>query len=490
MSAANDAVKAVADGLNTGRQSGPDGAAARGGAGPAASRGLLTVLFIGVFMAALDTAIIGPALPALRETFGLDQRSVGLVMTVFVLFSLCSTALMANLGDRHGRRPVYLASISLFALGSLLIALAPSFELILLGRAIQGIGGGGIIPTASAVIGDALPPQQRGRALGLIGATYGMAFVLGPPLAALVMVVASWQWIFLANLPIAAVVLLLARRALPSPSPRPAAALLPPLDWRGIVVVFALLIALVLGITRVADGYAGVTLWPGLLAASGLLLALLVWLERRAAMPMIPMSLFANRQLAVTYGLTVGAGFGMGSVIFLATVATLAHGVSRAHAGFALLPLVLCSMLGSMGSGRLLNRLGARALVLAGFALLMLGYAASALTGLVLWGFLLATMPVGLGVGVVVGGALRTIAIDEAPVALRGAAQGLVNIFTSIGTLLSATAIGALADFAGGGARGFDLAYRAVAVAMAAMLLLALALRGPRPALTPLAAAR
>jgi MFS family permease len=437
----------------------------------------MPVLFIGVFMAALDTAVIAPAIPALREEFALDNRAVGLVMIVFILFSLSSTALMANLGDRHGRKPVYLASIAIFALGSLVIALAPSFWMIIAGRAIQGIGGGGIIPTASAVIGDALPPEKRGRALGLIGATYGMAFVLGPPLAGLVMVVSSWHWIFLANLPIAAVVLALGARVLPArrPSHR-----LPPLDWRGVVVVFLLLSALVLGITRVVDGFAGAVLWPGFLGAALVLLALLVYVEGRAAQPMIPLTLFANRQLAIAYLLTLGAGFGMGSVIFLTSIATLAHGVARAHAGFVLMPMVVCSMVGSMGSGRLLNRLGARTLIMAGFAMLSAGYAASAFTGYGLAGFLLATMPVGLGVGIVVSGALRTIAIDEAPVAVRGAAQGLINIFTSIGTLLSATAIGALADFGGGGVRGFGIAYGAVALLMFVMLLVTLGLRDDR----------
>jgi multidrug resistance protein len=437
-------------------------------------RRLMPVLFTGVFMAALDTAVIAPAIPALREAFALDNRSVGLVMIVFILFSLSSTALMANLGDRYGRRPVYLASIAIFALGSLVIALAPSFWMIVAGRAIQGIGGGGIIPTASAVIGDALPPKERGRALGLIGATYGMAFVLGPPLAGVVMVALSWRWIFLANLPIAAAVLFMGVRALPAQRRTGA---LPALDWPGIVVVFALLTALVLGITRVADGWAGALLWPGFLGAAALLLPALIALESRAAQPMIPLTLFANRQLATAYVLTLGAGFGMGSVIFLTSIATLAYDVDRAHAGFVLMPMVVCSMIGSMGAGRLLNRLGPRTLVMTGFAMMAAGYAASAFTGFGLWGFLVATMPVGLGVGIVVSGALRTIAIDEAPIAVRGAAQGLINIFTSIGTLLSATAIGALADFGGGGVRGFGLAYGLVALVMVAMLVLTLGLR-------------
>ncbi len=434
----------------------------------------MSALFIGVFLAALDTSVIAPAIPALRAQFNLDNRTVGLVIIVFVLCSMCSTAPLASLGDRHGRRPVYLASVSLFALGSLVIALSSSFWALLVGRAIQGVGGGGIIPTASAVIGDVFAPEKRARALGLIGATYGMAFVLGPPLAGLVMVVASWQWIFVANIPIAAAVIWRAARVMPA---RARSGELPPLDWQGIVAVFVLLSALVLGLTHVLDSLLGLRLWPWALLLTTLMLPVLLWVESRAAQPLIPLGLFARPQLALAYALTLGAGFSMGGVIFLTSVATLAHGVAKSHAGFVLLPMVLCSMLGSMGSGRLLNRLGSRILVVAGFGLTAVGYAATAMTSLGLWGFLLASMPVGLGIGVLVSGALRTIAIDEAPVAQRGAAQGLVNIFTSIGTLLSAAAIGALADWQGGGTAGFAGAYGVVAALMLVLLLLALGLR-------------
>jgi MFS family permease len=438
------------------------------------SRRLMPALFIGVFMAALDTAVIAPAIPALREAFAIDHREAALLMVVFILCSLCSTALLANLGDRHGRRPVFLGSVACFAAGSLLIALSPSFWMVLVGRAVQGIGAGGIVPTASAVIGDAVAAKERGRALGLIGATYGMAFVLGPPLATVLMLAFSWHWIFLINLPIAALVLGLAAGSLPRKTQLSA---LPPLDLAGIALTLLTLSCLVLGITRVADDLFGQRLWPGFLAASALALALLVRVERRAAAPMVPLSLFANRQLALTYGLTAAAGFGMGSIIFLSSIAQLAHGVAPRHGGFVLLPLVLSSMLGSVGAGRLLNRLGARTLLLAGFGALALGYAASAYTAAGLWFFLAASMPVGLGVGIVVGGALRSIAIDEAPPAQRGAAQGMVNICTSVGTLMSAAVVSAVADFSGGGARGFGIAYLGVAVLMLLMLPATLGLR-------------
>jgi len=452
----------------------PVGQDSTGATARAGSRRLLPVLFVGVFMAALDTAVIGPAIPALRVAFAADNREIGLVLTVFILCSLCSTALMANLSDRYGRRPIYLASVACFALGSLLIAVSPRFWMIIASRAIQGIGAGGITPTASAVVGDSFPPAERGKALGLIGATYGMAFVLGPPLAALLLVALNWRWIFLLNLPIAALVIVMGARVLPR---RRATGVQPPLDTLGIVLTFALLAALVLGITQIGDELTGIRLWPWFLAVTLPLLAVLVPVERRATQALMPLSLFANRQLAITYFLALGAGFGMGAIIFVTSVATAAYGVAANRVGFVLMPLVLASMFGSMGAGRLLNRVGARSLLLAGFGLLTAGYAALAFTSFGLAGFFAATLPIGLGIGIVVGGALREIALEEAPPALRGAGQGLVNIFNAIGTLLSAAAISAIADLNGRGVAGFALAYRVVAGCLLLCWIVTLVLR-------------
>jgi MFS family permease len=463
----------------------PTSPATLGAAGAIAARTrLMPVLFIAVFMAALDTAVVGPTIPTLRQAFGVDNRAVALVTTVFVLCSLASTALMANLSDRHGRRPVFLTCVSIFALGSLLVAVSPSFGLIIASRAIQGIGAGGITPTASAVIGDVFPAEERGKALGLIGATFGMAFVFGPPLAGLLMVIANWHWIFLVNLPIAAYVLWLGARVLPARTAPASGATSAAFDLAGIVTVVVLLVLLVLGITRIADQFAGRALWPWCLGGAAIALAAFVAIERRAERPVIPMSLFANRQLAITYTLTTGAGFGMGAVVFLATVATLAYGVDAKRAGFVLLPLVVASMIGAAGGGRMMNKLGPRTLMIGGFLFLALGYAGTAFMGAGLWMFLAASLPVGLGVGIVVGGSLRSIAIDEAPLDVRAAAQGVINIGTAIGTLTSAAAVSALADFAGGGAAGFARAYSVVAVLMAGMLLITLLLRPTRIAMS------
>jgi len=443
-------------------------------AADAVQRRLVQVLFVGVFMAALDAAIVGPVLPALRAAFGVDNRTAGLLSTVFALSSMCSTALMAYFGDRHGRRPVYLVSVALFAIGSMGIAAAPSFDLLLISRAVQGIGAGGIAPVASAVIGDVFTAERRGRILGLIGATHGMAFVLGPPLATALTSTLGWRWLFLVNIPVALVVLVLGARSLPG---RRSDAAPGPIDTAGIAVTLLFLLCLVMGISRLPDSATGLLLWPWFLAASGVLLAALIVIEKRQAQALIPIELFANRQLAFVYVLTLGVGFSMGGIVFLTTVATLAYGVSVEHAGLALLPLVLCSMVGSMAAGRLLNRLGARNMVIFGFALLTLGYLQSAVPQTGFSAFIVASVLVGMGVGVVVSGALRSVAIDEAPPALRGTAQGLINIFNAVGTLLAVTCISAMADFEGGGLSGFSHAYLAVALSMLVMLVFAFGLK-------------
>ena len=440
----------------------------------AARSRILTVLFVGVFMAALDSAIIAPAIPALRSAFGVDNRQIGLVTIVFSLCSLSATALMANLSDRFGRRAIYLLDIALFAAGSLLIARSSTFGMVLVGRAVQGLGAGGITPTASAVVGDMFPPAQRGRILGLIGATFGIAFLIGPVIASVLLVWASWQWIFLINLPVAAIVFAMSARALPTRTDTRA---LPPFDYAGMTILVVLLASLMLGINRALDLATGITLWPMLLAAAAVGLPALFWMERRAAQPIVPMTLFASRQLRVTWALCVGAGFGMGSVIFISSVAVAAFDTPPTKAGLLLLPLVVCSAVASAGFGRVLNQLGARVVMVLGFAALALGSALIGVGAAHVWVFMLASLCIGTGVGIVVGGTLRTVVLEEVDATQRSAAQALVNIMIAVGNLLVVAVLSALADRAGGGLAGLSVAYLAATAVMLVMLVLALRLR-------------
>jgi MFS family permease len=433
----------------------------------AARKRILTVLFVGVFMAALDAAVIAPAIPALRAAFGVDNRQIGLVTIVFSLCSLTSTALMANLSDRFGRRSIYLMDIAGFALGSLLIARSTTFGMLLLGRAIQGLSAGGITPTASSVVGDTFPPDQRGRVLGLIGATFGMAFLVGPVVASALLVWASWQWIFLINLPVAAIVFAMSWRALPR---RTQVIEHPPFDYAGITVLALLLAGLTLGINRAVDITLNIHAWPYLLTTAAVGVPVLMLIERRAAQPIVPMTLFVTRQLRTTWVLCVGAGFGMGSVIFISSVAVAAFNTPSRKAGLLLLPLVLCSAAASAVFGRIQNRLGARNVMLCGFGTLLVGSALVAAGADVFWVFMLATLFIGAGVGIVVGGTLRTVVLDEVSVKERSAAQALVNIGIAIGNLMVVAVLSFLADRAGGGLHGLQVAYGAAAGVMVAMM--------------------
>ena len=439
-----------------------------------ARKRILTVLFVGVFMAALDAAVIAPAIPALRAAFGVDNRQIGLVTIVFSLCTLSSTALMANLSDRFGRRSVYMFDIAAFALGSLVVAQSTTFGMILVGRALQGLGAGGITPTASAVVGDTFPPEERGRVLGLIGATFGMAFLIGPVIASMLLVVASWQWIFLINLPIAAIILVMSVRAIPSTRTTAAQTTF---DYAGSVVLTVMLTCLTLGINRALDQALGMTLWPMLLGTAALAVPLLLAVERRAAAPLVPPVLFRGAQLRTTWVLCVGAGFGMGSVIFISSVAVAAFGTPSEKAGLLLIPLVLCSAAASAGFGRIQGQLGARKVMLSGFGTLAIGSALIYVAASTFWVFMLASLFIGAGVGIVVGGTLRTVVLDEVDQAQRSAAQALVNICIAIGNLLVVAVLSTLADRAGAGLDGLRVAYLAATIVLLLMMALSLRLR-------------
>lgn len=443
---------------------------------------VLGVLFVGVLMGALDIAIVGPALPAIQQGFGIDSRSVAWIFSVYVLFNLISTPLMAKLSDRYGRRAVYLWDVGLFGLGSLVVAASPSFAVLLVGRAIQATGSGGVFPVASAVIGDTFPAERRGRALGLIGAVFGVAFLLGPLLGGLLLRL-SWHWLFLINIPVALWLMVAAARVLPGGRPGE----LRPFDWNGAVVLSVALASLALGVNHLDSEHLVASLWsPGVTPYLAVALALVpvFWrLELAAPDPLVRPGLLRRRQVALISAFAAGTGLAETSLVFLPALAVAALGVSDASASFLLLPVVLLSGVGAPIAGRLLDRIGPKPVIRAGLALTAAGLMLFDATGSSTPLFILAGGLTGLGLASLLGAPLRYVMLEEAGAHERGAAQGVLKVFSGGGQLLGGALVGAIAASGGGGAAGYRTALLVIGLVTAVLALLTAAMRG-RPGRT------
>lgn len=449
---------------------------------PATRTRIMAVLFFGVLMGALDIAIVGPALPVIQRTFSVDDRSISWIFTIYMLCYVVGSPLMGRLSDRLGRRSIYVLDVALFAAGSLMVALAPSFQLLLIGRAVQALGAGGIFPVASAVIGDVFPADKRGSALGMIGAVFGVAFLLGPLLGA-VLLPFSWQWLFLINLPIAAVVIAAAWRYLPSTRKEHPA----PLDWAGMVMISVFLTCLTYGIasidkTHLATSLAQPKVWTSLLVA--LIAAPVLWqIELRAAEPVVRPSLFSTRQVVLACLFAVGAGLGEGSMVFLSKMAIEAKLVADvSQASFVLMPVVLGMAFGAPMAGKLLDRIGSRPVVIGGLALLTAGFFSFRFVATSIIPFLIAATLVGFGLASLLGAPLRYILLAEARSEDRASSQALLTTFTSVGQLLSGAIVGSVAASVNAhGASGFEgyaQAFMVLAAFVAVLFLLGFGLQG------------
>lgn len=438
---------------------------------------ILLVLFVGVLMGALDIAIVGPALPAIQTAFGTGERAIAWIFSIYVLMNLVSTPITTKLSDSFGRRPIYILSVSVFAVGSLVVALSPTFAVALVGRAIQGFGAGGIFPVASAVIGDTFPPEKRGSALGLFGAVFGLAFLIGPIIGG-VLLLFGWHWLFLVNLPVAAAVIVASLKVLPTT----AAPAQETFDWQGMAVLSILLASLAFGLNQIDTSHvwsslASLNVWP-FLALGLALVPVFVSIERRVESPVLRMDLFKSRQVALASAFALGAGLGEASVVFVPKLLNAAFGVSESTASFMLLPIVLAMAVGAPAAGRALDRLGSRVVVLAGNGLIAAGMLLVSVSGTNLALFYVAGLLVGLGLSTLLGAPLRYIMLGEAGPSERASAQGALTLFTSTGQLAGGALVGAVAESSGGGVGGYQSAYLAVGVIAVVLTVLAVRLKG------------
>lgn len=442
-------------------------------------RSVLMVLFLGVLMGALDIGIVGPALPAIRMGFGVSDRAIAWVFTVYVLLNLVGSALMSKLSDRFGRKPIYLWDLVFFAVGSLLVVISPSLPLLLLGRAIQGISAGGLWPVASAMVGETFPAEKRGMALGMLGAVFGIAFLVGPIIGGLLLML-SWRWLFVVNLPFAAVVFGMALRTLP----RTKASETKPFDVGGMALFAVMLAAFAFGVNRIDTANFPATLasplvWPFIIGAF-VGVPFLIWRERHATDPVLHPLLFSNRQIVIGALLSLAAGFAEGAIVFVPAFTVGAFSVKVSTASFLLLPPVIAAAIGAPLWGRILDRIGSRIVIAIGLLMLFVGLLIAGFLGYHFVAYIVGGALIGLGLSALLGAPIRYIMINEAPKEHRTVAQGLITVATSVGQLVSAAMIGAVAASFGGGAIGYSISYRWLGVIFIVFFILSFFLKSRR----------
>ena len=437
---------------------------------------LLALLFVGVLMGAIDIAIIGPALPAIQAEFDMTGRQLSVLFNAYVLCQMIGAQLLAKCSDRLGLRAVYLFSIGCFAVGSLLLSFAPDIYTLYTGRSIQGFGAGGIFPVASAVIAARLPMAKRGQALGILGSVWGIAFLIGPILGGIFLRF-SWQWLFLVNLPIAALLMIGAWRLLPSERP----ARRQPFDLPGTVMLVVGITALVVGINQVDTDaiFSSILSWQVMpLLLVFVMLAPLFWQrEKRAADPIIRPGLLGSRQTRSACVIAGGAGAMQSASVFLPTLVVAAIGITEANAALLLLPGVIMSTIASPVVGRLINVVGTRALILTSLVCVTTSFLILGNNELTLGTIILANVINGLGSAGLVGAPLRFVMLAEARPEERGSAQGLLSVCTSLGRLVGAAAVGAVAASHGGGVPGYQSAFAGMAFLAVTLFIIAALLK-------------
>ncbi|MGB8908003.1 MAG: MFS transporter [Candidatus Cybelea sp.] len=428
---------------------------------------LIWTLSLGVFAGALDLSVLSPALPALGRDFNVQIGDLAWVFTVYLLVTVLSIALSSTLADRYGRRPVYLACLALFAAGSVVAIAAPSYPIFLVARAVQALGAGGIFPVATATIGDVVPAQRRGAALGIVAATWGVAAVIGPSLGGLITHFISWRWIFAANLPLAAVVFALALKDVPSEAPRQREAL----DVGGLAL-------LCIGLLAVTDGLIAMRPIIGIVGAI-ILGCFAVW-ESAAKAPIVPLELFKTRQLVKTYALEILIGILEGSLFFIPTVLVGAQGLSYVAAGFVAALGAFSFVAVIPFSGRALDRVGSRDVLLIGTILTELGLAIFALGFESLALALLSMIVAGAGFGALLGAPTRYIVTNETPARARATAVGLLSQALIVGQIIGSSLAGGLFSLAPSEIAGYRHAYLAFCAVAFVALLLAATLKSQR----------
>jgi EmrB/QacA subfamily drug resistance transporter len=404
---------------------------------------IIGALMLGMFLAALDQTVVSTALPTIvGDLHGASHLSW--VVTAYLLASTVSTPLWGKLGDMYGRKVFFQAAIVIFLVGSILSGLSQSMLELILFRAIQGLGGGGLMIGAQTIVGDIVSPRARGRYMGLFMAMFGVTTVIGPLIGGFFVDTIGWRWIFYINVPIGAVALVVTTFALPGALSRVRRVI----DYLGTALVALAATCLVLFTSLGGTSYSWTSPFMIGLAVAGVVFTVLFLLaERRAVEPVIPLALFRNRVFAASSAIGFVVGFAMfGALTFIPLFFQDVKGISPVLSGVRLFPLMGGLLVASVGSGLLVSRWGRyKVFPVVGTGLMTIGLYLMSLIGVTTGAWTMAAYMVvfGLGLGLVLQ--VLTVAVQNAvPYEQLGTGTSGVTFFRMIGGSFGTAVFGAI----------------------------------------------
>ncbi|TFD55506.1 DHA2 family efflux MFS transporter permease subunit [Cryobacterium frigoriphilum] len=424
-----------------------DAAPAAAAVDPGAKRGILLVfagLMVTMLLASLDQTIFSTALPTIvGELNGVDHMLW--VTTAYILASTIMLPVYGKLGDLIGRKGLFIGAISIFILGSIIGGLAPDMTWLIVGRAVQGLGGGGLMILSQAIIADVVPARERGKYMGIMGGVFALSSVAGPLLGGWFTEGIGWRWAFWMNIPLGALAIVTAVFVLRLPKVDHAK---PRLDVAGMGLLALASTGLVLTTTWGGTTYA----WDSLLIIALIVVTIVaaaafVMVERRAPEPIMPLHLFRDRNFNLTTiaGLITGIAM-FGALAYLPTYLQMVTGANATEAGFLMIPMMAALLISSIGSGWLVSKFGRykwmpiAGTVIVGVALVLLSTMTPTLAVWILCSYL-ALMGLGLGLSMQI---LILIVQNSFPNSEVGTATASNNYFRQIGASIGSAVVGSL----------------------------------------------